>query len=346
MLLLFCNIHMEETMNKTNIPEKLENIYDCFKWMKEQTDKKLKQYPDEKKEGLYEKKLWKNNFINKQIKRRENETKEITAKSENSRIEEFQMEDHIRAMVYAVCSGNKPWKCTLERTDLDSGRIGDAEEIVKNFMYFLENKISKEKVISNLEANIKFRYIEVCKFVENIIYNMEILKEKSFLGNTERTNLQEINYQIRIFDEKLNLGNSETKEIKRCIRELAEGKKCKLKGMGIPLVCEYLRNLGCDIPKPDVHMRNILGKKYIGLLDKDMVSQMKSFDMVMDLAAILKESRRYKEKGECNELDINPAGLDYLLWAYCATGYGEFKSIENEKVKSIIQKEYNKYMEK
>ena len=190
------------------MPEKLDNIYDCFKWMKEQTDIKLKQYPDEKNEGLYEKKLWKNNFINKQIKRRENEIKEITTKSENNRIEEFQMEDHIRAMVYAVYSGNKPWKCTLERTDIDSGRIGNVEKIVENIMGFYENKINKEQIISNLEeAKIKFRYVKVCKFVENIIYNIEILEEKSFLGNMERTNLQEINYQIRTFDEKLNLGN-------------------------------------------------------------------------------------------------------------------------------------------
>lgn len=77
-----------------------------------------------------------------------------------------------------------------------------------------------------------------------------------------------------------------------------------------------------------------------------MVSQMKSFDMVMDLAAILKESSRYKEKGECNELDINPAGLDYLLWVYCATGYVEYKSIENKKIKSFIQEEYSEYMGK
>ena len=76
--------------------------------------------------------------------------------------------------------------------------------------------------------------------------------------------------------------------------------------MGIPLVCEYLRNVGYDIPKPDRHICRILGSAHLALSDKKEVPPFEAFDIVVKLA----------------ELTGKPtAEVDYILWSYCADGY-------------------------
>lgn len=47
----------------------------------------------------------------------------------------------------------------------------------------------------------------------------------------------------------------------------------KLEQMNVALVCEYLRNIGHDIPKPDRDICRILSSEYLAFSDKKEVTQ-------------------------------------------------------------------------
>lgn len=96
---------------------------------------------------------------------------------------------------------------------------------------------------------------------------------------------------------------------KALVRALSDyHSKDKMNGLGIPLVSEYLRNLGYDVSKPDRHIRRILGINRLACSKKETVSESEAFCIIAKLA---------------DELDKPAAEVDYILWTYCADGYGE-----------------------
>lgn len=112
------------------------------------------------------------------------------------------------------------------------------------------------------------------------------------------------------------------------IKALSDGKsEDKMVQLGFALSCEYLRNVGYDIPKPDRHIRRILGKDYLDLSEKQPVAEKKAFDIIIDLA---------------KELNKPVAEVDYILWSYCAKGYGEIcvKDKNKSKCGECVVKEY------
>lgn len=82
----------------------------------------------------------------------------------------------------------------------------------------------------------------------------------------------------------------------------------KMAQMGEALVCEYLRNVGYDLPKPDRHICRILGGSALGCSEKEEVPVYDAMDIVVQLA---------------EELQKPCAEVDYILWSYCATGFGK-----------------------
>lgn len=92
--------------------------------------------------------------------------------------------------------------------------------------------------------------------------------------------------------------------------------KYNLSQMGEALTAEYLRNVGYDISKPDRHIRRILGNKYLGCSESEIVPIYEAFDIVAEIAA---------------ELNMPVAEVDYILWSYCAKGYGEVCTLNKPK---------------
>ena len=90
----------------------------------------------------------------------------------------------------------------------------------------------------------------------------------------------------------------------------------KLAQMGEALTAEYLRNVGYDLSKPDRHIRRILGSEILGCSDKKIVPTYDAFDIVAEIA---------------QEMNKPTAEVDYILWAYCANGYGEVCTVNNPK---------------
>lgn len=79
--------------------------------------------------------------------------------------------------------------------------------------------------------------------------------------------------------------------------------------IGEALAAEYLRNVGYDLAKPDRHIRRILGRDYLGCSVNKNASIEESLDIVQSLTEYMGRE--------------TIAEVDYILWSYCAKGYGD-----------------------
>lgn len=82
------------------------------------------------------------------------------------------------------------------------------------------------------------------------------------------------------------------------------------------MVAEYLKNIGHSIAKPDRHILRILGSEHLGLSKQEKVSVSEAFDIVADIAGLVNKSA---------------AEVDYILWSYCADGFGGICTIKKPK---------------
>ena len=85
------------------------------------------------------------------------------------------------------------------------------------------------------------------------------------------------------------------------------GSPYKLRMLGEALVWEYLRNVGIDGAKPDVHVRRFLGADRMGCGDTSPASINDVYKQVEILA---------------NETGLSKVEIDSIIWSFCADGYG------------------------
>lgn len=88
----------------------------------------------------------------------------------------------------------------------------------------------------------------------------------------------------------------------------ASGSPYKLKQLGEALVWEYLRNVGIDACKPDVHVRTFLGADRMGTGSKSPASLKDTYAQI-DLLV--------------EETGLLRVDVDAIIWSFCADGYGE-----------------------
>lgn len=200
----------------------------------------------------------------------------------------FSLSDHTRGMLYSLLSNQRPWH------QIDKHRA-DIDEIFHNF---------DTEYIKNEDPSV---------FVENIkkikCGNKYIVKQISAMKDNIET-LERIEKDEGSIDEYFNKTPKYS-----LLKELSQG-KFKLKQMATPLTAEYLKNVGLDIIKPDVHVRRILAR--LGYSKNTPASIKECFEICQDIA---------KEFG-CYEVVI-----DSILWQYCADKYFE-KCTEKPKCES------------
>ena len=107
--------------------------------------------------------------------------------------------------------------------------------------------------------------------------------------------------------------------------------KYKINQMGPALAWEYLRNVGVDGAKPDVHMKRILGVSRLGMSKNVEASD----DEVLDTVEMLSKQTGFWM-----------AEIDYLFWAYCATDKGEICTANPHCEKCVIREYCNRSIEK
>lgn len=243
-------------------------------------------------------KLFKHTYICKQIEKR---------KKGGS----FDVSDHIRAMVYSMLSSGISWDRVERCIDEESGRITVIDKAFNDYdtNYILN---TRPQIFAKAVKELHCASQATMKQMEALV-NVNVSKLMDF----EKHNGSIDSYYEKFITEGCNM---------TClVRQLsASDSKDKLSQMGEALVCEYLKNVGYDIAKPDRHIRRILGSKVLGCSEKETADIFESIDIVAKIAAAM---------------DKPAAEVDYILWAYCANGFGQICTSQSPKCDICVVKE-------
>lgn len=208
----------------------------------------------------------------------------------------FSTEEHLQGLIYSLLSAQTVW-ANIER---------NFDNIDRLFFFYDINEIKKH--------DYKF-------FVDGL---------RSFgcgsrLSNTQMKALHGNLITIeKIIVEYGSMDAFVTSKSQREIVKLmsTSGSKYKLKQFGPALTWEYLRNVGIDGAKPDVHMKRILGANRLGVSKKEDASDDEVLDAIEQLS---------KETG------LWMAQIDYLFWLYCATDKGEICTASPRCDKCVVK---------
>ena len=206
----------------------------------------------------------------------------------------FSLSDHLRAMVYAMLSAGIRWERVEAQTDLVSGRLMLLDKIFHNY----DPEFLATCKPSDLRDEVKalgcagqYTLRQMTALVEkNLPLLVTIEKEYGSIDAFYRTYIQA------------------DPTLKSLVRGLsASNSPYNLLQMGEALAAEYLKNVGYDLAKPDRHICRILGKEYLGCYERVSVPVYEAIDLIAEIAQTINKPA---------------AEVDYILWSYCANGYG------------------------
>lgn len=208
----------------------------------------------------------------------------------------FNFEEHLKGFVYAQLSALVSWKkikdnqprldeifCNFDRQQL---KDKSAEDLINEITAIkCHNPYTTKNQMRSLKANI-----ETFEKIEQEYGSLE-----NFITHSTPSNI---------------------------IKLLADSNSTyKLKYAGVALVCEYLRNVGMDIIKPDVHIKRIASAERLHLVTAK--NDYKIIDEFQELA---------------QQIEISQVKMDYLLWNYCSKGYGEVCTATPKCDECVIRK--------
>jgi hypothetical protein len=189
--------------------------------------------------------------------------------------ERFNLRDHVRGLLLSQLSNNRPWGAIARnRTRIDE--------------IFLDYDPKALKAADPAELTAAITAIR-CG-------NRGIAKQ-----------LAGLRQNIETFERTGDIDAYVTSKSPKAIaREFATGKKFKLVQVGYALALEYLRNVGINAVKPDVHICRMIGPERLGLTEKTPTPA-EAYEALMKWS---------EENGD------NPVYVDSLLWLFAAKDYG------------------------
>lgn len=188
----------------------------------------------------------------------------------------FTLQEHLGALVFALLSNQRPWKPIAD----NKAKI---EKLFHNFDVDYLKKINPEYLSQEM---LKLK----CG-------NRQIKKQMESLKDNIAT-FEKITKDYGSVDNYYNSTDTLT-----LVKDLSSG-KYKMKQMGIALISEYLKGVGVDIVKPDVHVCRLLGR--LGYTEHNPAKEKEAFDVCHKIAQ------------EYNVFDME---VDSILWQYCADSY-------------------------
>lgn len=207
----------------------------------------------------------------------------------------FTVSDHIRGMVYSMLTSGAAWNRLEPHINTATGQITVIDEIFCQYDVTALQSADPAVLVSRAKE-----YRLGTPYLTNQINALigvnigKLLAIKKEYGSVDH-------FYQSLADKNDNL--------KALVRELATaGKPYKFAQLGEALTAEYLKNVGYDIGKPDRHIRRILGSEYLGYSKHKDVPPYEAIDIIAGIAKSLNKSA---------------AEVDYILWAYCANGFGE-----------------------
>ena len=223
----------------------------------------------------------------------------------------FTISDHIQAMIYSMLSSGIAWERVEKGIDSQSGQIIPIDEIFCNYDTDILLKSNPEQLCENIKAlrcASQYTYKQMQALI-NINIKKLLSYEKQY-GCVDNFYQHFINADSSLKTLVLILSNSNS--------------NFKMEQMGEALVAEYLKNVGYDVTKPDRHIRRILGSDILGCSDRKTVPITEAFDIVAKIA---------------DELKKPIAEVDYILWSYCAKGYGEVCTVNKPQCSLCVARQ-------
>ena len=195
---------------------------------------------------------------------------------------QFSLNDHVRALIYSLLSNQRRWTDLEQKLkDVDDIFFNyDAEEIQKKPSEYFYQKIT----------DIKAGNRQIKKQLEGLSYNIDIFKK--------------IELEFGTID-KFVLDNNPTEVVKLISQSKS---KYKLKQVGVALAWEYVRNVGVDGAKPDIHLRRFLGSGRMGISKKTVASEKEVSEQVEKMSA---------------DTGLSRTAIDAIIWQYCSKGNAE-----------------------
>ena len=198
----------------------------------------------------------------------------------------FTINEHIRGMIFALLSNRTPWKRI-------KGKIPEIDAIFDNYDPLVIKEKDPEEYISKIRE-IKCGNQSIKNQMYALAHNISVLER---LGN-----------QYGSIDAFLT--SREPAEVVAMLSS-PHFPEIKLKQMGEALTWEYIRNVGIDGAKPDVHLRRFLGTARMGVNSQLEASVDDVYRQVEEMALAT---------------GLSKAGVDTIIWTFCAQSdeaYGE-----------------------
>lgn len=222
----------------------------------------------------------------------------------------FTVSDHIRAMVYSMLTSGASWNRVEPGIDINTGAITHIDKIF--CQYDVDTLLNTDPML--LVEKVKAQTLGT-QYIKNQMYALIYVNIRQMLSLEKEYGSIDNFYQHFI--------NADTSLNTLVLVLSTNDSKYKYAQMGEALIAEYLKNVGYDIAKPDRHIRRILGSKVLGCSDNEIVPIYEVFDLVAEIA---------KATGK------QIAEVDYILWSYCANGYGEICTVNKPKCDKCVAK--------
>lgn len=192
----------------------------------------------------------------------------------------FNFNNYIEAMILAMLSSQADWSKIYKNKD-------NISKIFSNYDKKYIINTNPEDFINAIKA-LKIGSISTKKQMYSLKNNINILEKLDYKYN--------------------GLDNYVVSDIpKNIVFELGDG-KYKLDSMGIPLACEFLRNIGLNIVKPDRHLKRICNCENLKFFNVVNPKDMDIIDFFIEIEPLV----GYKQYE-----------MDFLLWNYCANVFGK-----------------------
>lgn len=192
----------------------------------------------------------------------------------------FSFSEHLRGLIYAQLSAHAQWHRIapkLPQVDALFSHYDVSAILAKEGSYFTTGL--KQLSCASQCTNRQMNHLK-----ENIAMLQEIVSEYGSMDI----------YITSVPPEEL-------------VRDLSAGRH-KLYGIGPALAWEYLRNVGIDGVKPDIHVCRFLGAARMGESDQEQAAPSEAVNIVRKMSA---------------QLGLPMVEIDSIIWSYCASHYGE-----------------------
>ncbi len=200
---------------------------------------------------------------------------------------QYSIREHIRAMIYSMLSNQTKWhRIEPHLTEIDD-------------LFFNYDPVALKSATGEYFT---------CKLFEIKCGNI-----------STKSQMNALSYNIYIFESiEKGYGSLDefvtSKPAYEIVQKLSSnGSPYKLKMLGEALAWEYLRNVGIDGAKPDVHLCRFLSGNRMGKGNHSPASTKEVYSTVGGLS---------------QETGLTMTEIDNYIWSYCADGYGEMCTAE------------------